>query len=162
MDDPKKNLWKNTKLSKTDEEVLLEQYKLYVEMADRISERRDKANSFFLTLNIGIVTAFGFLWDKHLDFDPKCMVVLPLIVVLGFCWFWYRLVKSYRQLNGAKFVLVGEMEKKMPARLWATEWVLLGEGKDPNKYAPFSHIEQNLPKAFGALYFITALVYYFK
>ena len=30
---------------------LLEQYKIYVEMADRISARRGLANTFFLTLN---------------------------------------------------------------------------------------------------------------
>ena len=30
---------------------LLEQYKLYVQMADKISERRQSANSFFLTVN---------------------------------------------------------------------------------------------------------------
>ena len=33
-------------------EHLLEQYKLYVEMADRISGRRQTANSFFLSINI--------------------------------------------------------------------------------------------------------------
>ena len=31
--------------------VVLEQYKLYVEMADRVSARRGVTNTFFLTLN---------------------------------------------------------------------------------------------------------------
>ena len=46
----------------TYESAVLEQYRLYVEMADRVSARRGLANSFFLTLNTGIFTlvaAFG-------------------------------------------------------------------------------------------------------
>src|SRR5262245_9792406 len=38
---------------------LLEQYKLYVEMADRISQRRGTANTFFLTVNTAIIGALG-------------------------------------------------------------------------------------------------------
>ncbi len=41
--------------------ALLEQYKLYVEMADRISARRGLTNSYFLTLNTGIVALVGAL-----------------------------------------------------------------------------------------------------
>ena len=42
--------------------AVLEQYKLYVEMADRISARRGLTNTFFLTLNttvVGLVAAVG-------------------------------------------------------------------------------------------------------
>ena len=43
---------------------LLEQYKLYVEMADRISQRRGAANTFFLTFNTAVVGALaGFYKD---------------------------------------------------------------------------------------------------
>ena len=38
---------------------LLEQYKLYLEMADRISSRRQSANSFFLSLNTALVALVG-------------------------------------------------------------------------------------------------------
>ncbi|MEO0973262.1 MAG: hypothetical protein AAFX85_09215, partial [Pseudomonadota bacterium] len=34
--------------------AMLEQYKLYVEMTDRISQRRGAANTFFLTLNTAV------------------------------------------------------------------------------------------------------------
>jgi hypothetical protein len=34
--------------------AILEQYKLYVEMAERISQRRGLTNTFFLTLNTAI------------------------------------------------------------------------------------------------------------
>ena len=40
---------------------LLEQYKLYVEMADRISARRQTANSFFLSINTAIIALISYL-----------------------------------------------------------------------------------------------------
>ncbi len=38
---------------------LFEQYKLYVEMADRVSERRSTANNFFLAANTLLISVFG-------------------------------------------------------------------------------------------------------
>lgn len=40
-------------------EHLFEQYKLYVEMADKISARRQTANTFFLTINTAAVALLG-------------------------------------------------------------------------------------------------------
>ena len=37
---------------------ILEVYKVYLEMADRISERREKANSFFLVVNTALIALF--------------------------------------------------------------------------------------------------------
>jgi hypothetical protein len=37
----------------------LEQYKLYVEMADRIGARRQAANTFFLTINTALLAFLG-------------------------------------------------------------------------------------------------------
>jgi hypothetical protein len=45
--------------------ALLEQYKLYVEMADRISQRRGLTNTFFLTLNTAIFTLVGAFWKDR-------------------------------------------------------------------------------------------------
>jgi len=39
---------------------LLQQYKLYVEAADRVSARRATANTFFLATNTALVTVMGF------------------------------------------------------------------------------------------------------
>jgi hypothetical protein len=47
------------------EQALLDQYKLYVEMADRISARRGLTNTFFLTLNSAIFALFGVLWKDY-------------------------------------------------------------------------------------------------
>jgi len=40
---------------------LFDQYKLAVEMADRVSARRTQANTFFLAVNTGLLTVFANL-----------------------------------------------------------------------------------------------------
>src|SRR5205085_2466813 len=69
--------------------AILDQYKLYVEMADRVSARRSLANTFFLTLNTAIFTTIGFFWKDRPD-ASQWFLVFPLLALLGQClaWFW--------------------------------------------------------------------------
>ncbi|MEU3009346.1 RipA family octameric membrane protein [Nocardia asteroides] len=132
--------------------AVLEQYRLCVEMADRVSARRGLANSFFLTLNTGIftlVTVFG----KSPPTETAGWLVIPLIAVLGQCFAWFYVVRSYRLLNCAKYQVVGALEERLPASpFWRAEWWALGEGRDRARYWPLSHIEQWVPVLFAVAY----------
>ena len=57
-------LW-NEDPSPSGSDRLLEQYKLYVEMADRISQRRGAANTCFLTFNTAVVGALAGFYGSH-------------------------------------------------------------------------------------------------
>jgi len=132
--------------------AILDQYKVYVDMADRISQRRARANTFFLTLNTTIFTVVGIGLNESID-SRGWVLVIPLVVVLGQCFAWYYLVRSYRQLNTAKYEVVGALEERLPASpYWRAEWYALGEGKDRSRYWPLSHIEQWIPVLFGCAY----------
>lgn len=141
--------------------AVLEQYKLYVEMADRISARRALANTFFLTLNTSIFTVFGVAWSAPAVSVPWWLVI-PLAALLAECAAWFYLVRSYRQLNTAKYQVVGALEERLPASpYWKAEWVALGEGRDRSRYWPLTHLEQWVPILFGSIYvagFVVALV----
>lgn len=68
------------------------------------------------------------------------------------------MILSYRQLNKAKFEVVGEYERRLPSSpFWNAEWALLGEGKNFGKYIPLSIVEQIVPIAFAALYLLIFL-----
>lgn len=122
-------------------------------MTDRIGQRRAVANTFFLTLNTAIFTAIGVFWKDRAT-APEVALIFPLVVVLGQCFAWFYLVRSYRQLNTAKFEVIGELETRLPASpYWRAEWHALGEGRDPRRYWPLTHIEKWLPILFGATYF---------
>src|SRR5437868_116209 len=120
--------------------AILEQWKLYVEMADRISSRRGLTNTFFLTLNTAVFTVIGVV-AKQRPHVSSWVPSLALVVVLGECAAWWWLVRSYRQLNAAKFKVVGALEERLPASpYWRAEWVALGEGRDWRRYLPVTHL----------------------
>jgi hypothetical protein len=153
-------LWNDTSLGsyggdkKAWQEALLEQYKVYVEMADRISQRRGLTNTFFLTLNTAIFTIVGIFWKDRPSGNPWWLLV-PLLVVLGECFAWFYLLRSYRLLNTAKFKVIGALEERLPASpYWRAEWSALGEGDDWRLYWPLSHIEKWIPILFAVLYIV--------
>lgn len=142
--------------------AILDQYNSYVEMADRISQRRGLTNTFFLTINTAVFALIGvFLTSKAITGEPWWLLI-PLIALLGQCFAWYYIVRSYRQLNTAKYRVIGALEERLPASpYWNAEWDLLGKGENAKKYWPLSHIEQWIPILFTALYlggFIAAVV----
>lgn len=99
--------------SRTYDAALLEQYRLYVEMADRVSARRGVANTFFLTLNTTVLTLIGTLWEER-PHASTWWLVFPLVALLVECMTWYWTIRSYRQLNSAKWAVVGRWRRAFP------------------------------------------------
>jgi len=131
-------------------ERYFEQYKLAVEMADRVSARRGAANTFFITASAALVTAVGS--DKIADSAG----VAGLALAAG----WWLVLRSYRDLNRAKWQVINKMEKTLPAKPFSDEWASLK--KDPvskwrPRYAELSTVERAAPVAFAIL-FVLGLV----
>jgi hypothetical protein len=138
--------------------ALLEQYKIYVEMADRVSARRGLTNTFFLTVNTAALATVGVFWNRSPD-AGRWLLLIPLLALLVECQAWFWLVRSYRQLNTAKYIVVGALEERLPASpYWRAEWKALGEGLDSRQYLPLSHLEQWIPLLFGAIYVVSFAV----
>jgi hypothetical protein len=129
-----------------------EQYKLAVEMADRISARRAAANGFFLTVISALVALLGI---RSIRQD---WVAAGGLVLAGA---WWVLLRSYRDLNTAKFTVIQSMEAELPVRLFYDEWQQLKA--DPvkrwrSRYAELGFVERAVPLVFAGL-FIAALVH---
>lgn len=130
---------------------LLSQYKLCVEMADRVSSRRQTANSFYLTISallLGSLAFFGGASDSIGDTFVACAVGIC------FCVLWLRNIRSYSQLNSGKFAVILEMEKRLVASPFDAEWEALSRGKKSQKYRPFKDVESLVPICFGLLFFM--------
>lgn len=136
------------------QEHLLEQYKLFVEMADRVSARRLATNQYFLAINTGLITLLGAA--SALGFDTLKVGWGFFVSAAGMvlCYAWYRLVRSYNGLNTGKFAVIHELERELPFELFKVEWAKLGEGKDKKKYLPFSSVEGIVPWVFIGLYLV--------
>nr|PZN77087.1 MAG: hypothetical protein DIU57_16865 [Pseudomonadota bacterium] len=116
-----------------------------MEMTDRISDRRERANVFFVTLHTGVFAVVGFLVEKQMF---PWIVTICLLAGIPFSYLWYRLVRSYRDLNSAKFKVVHAIETRLPLKLFDAEWEAVGRGKDRSRYLPFTHIELKVPLVF--------------
>lgn len=132
---------------------IFEQYKTCIEMADRISSRRNATNTFFLSLHSFLIGAAGFLYEKGPVANNIWVNVFLLFGALVLCYGWYRLINLYRQLNTAKFKVIGEYEKVLPTSpFWNAEWAALGFGMDPKLYRSLSDVERWVPMLFSFLY----------
>jgi len=133
---------------------LFEQYKLYVESAEKISERRVSANNYLLTVNAFLVTLYGLLGaSQYKSYWSVLVPVAGLLVSLT----WHRIITSYRDLNSVKFKVIHELERQMPAALYDYEWQKAEEGRG-RAYHPLTHLERWIPVIFMVLYVVLAVV----
>lgn len=142
-------------------EHYFELYKLAVEMADRISARRATANGFFLTINTALVALVG-------SSNLRWYVAAAGMV---FSATWWLLLKSYRELNAAKFQVIVEMEELLPRQMYGDEYRHYKAGSTPvddtarterrrrarvrawaAKYRELGEVERIVPGVFGLIY----------
>ena len=133
-------------------EHLFAQYKIYIESAERISDRRQKTNEFFLSLNTALVTLLGFIAIKINSGQFFYAILLASISGMVICFFWYRIILSYKGLNGGKFKIIHLIEKKLPLMLYETEWEILERGENKKIYWSFTNIETKIPWVFVVIY----------
>jgi len=131
-----------------------ELYKLAVEMADRVSARRGTANTFFLTVNTGLAALLG-------STEIRWYVA---VAGLLFAATWWALLKSYRDLNDAKFRIIHALEERLPARVYKNEWDRLDRqrprfGFRPSalrpwlaQYRELGRVERVVPVVFALIY----------
>ena len=126
-------------------EHMFAQYKIFVDAAEQVSARRNIANTFFLTLHTLLLGIVAFSYDKVQELSYPQVIIVPLLSCLGLCYVWWQLLKSYRQLNTAKYQVIAEYERRLPSLPYWHEWILLGEGKNRRLYQPLSNVEQLVP-----------------
>jgi len=131
---------------------VLEQYRLYVQMADKISERRQSANTYLLTVNTVLAAVLGLAATIPGRISSLAFLVVGGIAGMVLAYTWYRLIASYRQLNSGKFKVVHAIEHLLPLRPYDAEWTALGRGDDPKLYRPFTSVETWIPGLFFSLY----------
>ena len=133
---------------------LFSQYQLYIESSERISDRRQNANNYFITINTALISVIGLFCQVKMFDDIPWMKALVSLVGIVICVIFWFLLRAYKQLNSGKFKVIHEIEQRLPLSIYDYEWNILKEGKDSKVYFPFSHIEMIIPWAFGTIYLI--------
>jgi hypothetical protein len=132
--------------------VALDQYRLYVQLTDKISERRQTANSFFVAVNTAVIALLGYVNPEREPLRAQRFYFLVTVAGIVLCFLWFRIIRSYRDLNTARFAVVHQIECLLPLRPYSAEWDLVGRGYVSRLYKPFTHIEIGVPWLFFALY----------
>src|ERR1039458_4829032 len=130
-------------MANDDTGTILELYKTAVEMADRTSARRAGTNSFFLTLNTVLAAVVGIVSSArkppphgNLPTFDGFGLVLTAVAGIVLALTWRALLKYYRRLNGAKFDVINELEKRLPAQPFTDEWAILHPAASPDDMTP--------------------------
>lgn len=131
-------------------------YKLAVEMADRVSARRANSNAFFLTVQTTLVAVLGLGSNVLIKAPSWVSLIVSLAgVVLAASW-WLQL-RSYRDLNRAKFQVINAIEPQLPVQVFSDEWASLKKDPIPGwrkRYAELGTVERVIPIVFACLYLV--------
>jgi hypothetical protein len=143
---------------------LLEQYKLYVEMADRNSSRRNQMNNFYISILSSLLAFTALVTNKDIvQFKGSNFqtVAFLSVAVLGLllCSIWHINIESYRQLSSSKFKVIHDLEKQMPFSCYDKEWSLLKKDKQYKSYLSQTSLEKKLPAILSIPYL--GLLFYF-
>jgi hypothetical protein len=143
-------------------------YKLGVEMADRVSARRASANGFFLAVHAAMTALTGILYPVLPGADRLALFpfgsLLTAMAGVTFAVAWWVSLRSYRDLNSAKFAVLTKLEEQLPVRLFTDEWQYLKQ--DPvegwrKRYAELGQVEQVVPVVFLGVYLLAIATIFF-
>jgi len=128
-------------------------YKLMVDSSERLVSRRQGVNTFFLTINGGILTAASLVVNSQ----PGVRAAAIGVVVLGvtgaiFALAWRSLIRSFGQLNKGKFAVINRIEEILPVAVYLAEWKALEEGRSKKTYRTFTSRELWVPWTFFMIY----------
>ncbi len=130
----------------------LKLFELYLATAEKVSDRRAQANAWMLSVNGAVVGLYGYLQaDKAAVVGAAQKAVwLWAIPAAGalICLAWVALLASYRQINRAKFEVLQELERDLPASLFTREQVIYRA----ERRRSLSRVERWIPGCFALLY----------
>lgn len=133
-----------------DKQILFEQYKLFVEMSNALSERRDKTNKFYVTLMSLLLTVFSIITSIT---NELLLFIIPLGIMILFSKVWMENIDSYSTLNQGKFDVINEIENQLPSKGFTIEWELM----ELYEYTELTKVEKYVPSIIFYLSIIAAI-----
>src|SRR4051812_7093333 len=105
------NLPKEKIIELSDEYLLLEQYKLYVQLTDNVSNRRLQTNAFFLSIISGTLFLYPTIAKYKSNFGYTLLLCFGLLGVV-LCYTWFNLIRQYNFINKNRFLVIHKMEER--------------------------------------------------
>lgn len=104
--------------------ILMEQWKTANEMAANISAQRNNMNNFYMSLMSILIGGILFS-DQLLSTNDVAKTILFITIsIMGVvcCNIWISQIENYGRLNGAKYDIINELERSLPANVMLCEY----------------------------------------
>lgn len=138
-------------------QLLLEQYKIFVQSSESLMVRRQTINSFYITANTVLVALFAAvvaLKDvSHLLIIWSGLALSTIGIVITRAW--KTILLSYGKLNSSKIKVISAIEKRLPVSLYDLEWSVMSNDTSNGGYKPFTKSEATTAATFFWLYIIS-------
>lgn len=138
------------------DELIFEEYKLYVEQKDNFIDRNFSTNKFYMGCFIAIILAMIF--TGNVIFMEKISATLLFSAIgMAVCTLWWMNVDAYNILIKIKFLnVIEQMEEKFPFKPYTEERKGIEEFRN-KKIFMFSDIQKFLA-VLGALFFFVIFI----
>lgn len=102
-------------------QFFFEQYKLFVDSYNKLSERRKDLNTFYVTVNTLIISILGALGEGKF-FLQKTGALLSILTLLGIviAFAWISAIHVYKIINNKNYATIVEFEQYFPALLYTS------------------------------------------
>ena len=148
----------NQEFDTIDKNILLEQYKVFLQTSEDLVSRRQNVNIFYISINSALMATFGIIWTLDIFSIYKFFTGILLSVVgIILSVSWIKLLASYGDLNSSKMKIISYIEKQLPASLYDAEWAALSDKLNKRKYVSFTNSEKRVPVLFIVVYICVSI-----
>ena len=96
-----------------EKQIEFEQYKIFIDSAEKNSDKRITQNNIYLTINLAFIS-----YISTQNFDIKQTITMIIIGIL-ICLIWFCTINNYSKRNKVKFEIINESEY---GKLYKEEW----------------------------------------
>ena len=138
------------------DELIFEEYKLYVNQKDNFIDRNFVTNRFYMISFVAII--FAMIYTNNIVFLDKITSTLLFSVIgIAVCALWWMNVDSYNILIKVKFSdVIEKIEEQLPVKPFTDEYKGIDEFKN-KKVFMFSDIQKFIA-VLGALFFFAVFI----
>lgn len=141
----------------TNEELILEQYKIYSASKEKFIDRTFKTNKFYMVFVV-ILLLLVFM-SNGLAFGRLTAPALFSVIGIICCSLWWLNMDAYNCLIKIKFSKVlEEMEKSLPFQPYAMEYKALRDFRDNKKSFVFNDIQKVFAVFCFLAFFVTLMI----
>lgn len=147
------------------QEHVLRMYQDWVASAEKVTDRRNTANAWFLPICTGFLGVYSTLLvegvllaesTSEVTDHAYFLVALSALGGIAFSLIWLGVISSYKAWNSAKFAVIHQIEKLLPLAPYKAEYWAY-KNRPGKTMVAFSSYESYMPWVFISMYCVVFL-----